>query len=265
MFDLIPYIYSDKQIKGKNNIVNCNADLVILDEKKPILISLVDISIKNKKVASDMIGEGWASLALKDRENISFNKDISIYQDDKFRYRSDKLGDYTHTVIYNVKIDEYCIDWNNEGKVKIITKWLRNKRYLPVTEEIVQKIIDKNDSNKYYSIFTNCEVYTNNPMFKDLQVYKINYHWFEDELERLDAEDDEYNWDEIETIEDYIFAFLDQIKNRLYKNIKILYNPNNINQDMFKGNIKPFKGQVPIIQSGLDVLKKDRFIYLTLS
>lgn len=262
MLSLTPYIYSNKQVKGKNNIVNCSADLVILDERKPILISLTDISIKNKKVASDIIGEGWTTLELKDRENASFKKEISIYNDDRFRYRSDKLDDNTHTVIYNLQIDEYCIDWNNEGKVNILTKWLRNKKYLPVTEEIVQQIIDKNDNSKYYSVFTNCEVYTNNPMFENLKVYKINTHWFIQELDRLEAQNDNYNWGEINTIEDYIFTFLDQIKERMYKNIRILYNPNNISKEIFNGKIKPFEGQIPIIQSGLEVLRRDRFIYL---
>ena len=40
---MIPYISA----AGKNE-VSCNADLVILDDSKPILISLVDIAIINK-------------------------------------------------------------------------------------------------------------------------------------------------------------------------------------------------------------------------
>ena len=43
--NMIPYIQTD----GKNKI-NCNSDLIILDESEPILISLCDINIKNKKI-----------------------------------------------------------------------------------------------------------------------------------------------------------------------------------------------------------------------
>lgn len=258
---MIPYIYSNKQVKGKDNIVNCSADLVILDDKKPLLISLTDISIKNKKVASDIIGDGWKTVILKDRENTRFNKELSIWGDDSYRYKSDRLGDNTHTVIYHNNINEYCIDWNNDGKIKVITKWLRNRKYLPITEEIVQEIVDLDDSKSYYNIFTECDVYTNNPDFEDLKVYKINHHWFMQELEKLKAEEDDYNWDEIETIEDYIFTFLEPIKDKLYENMTVLYNPKKINKDIYNG-IKPFKGQVPLIQSGIEVLNRDRFIYM---
>jgi len=47
---MIPYIQTD----GKNKI-NCNSDLIILDESEPILISLCDINIKNKKICADLI------------------------------------------------------------------------------------------------------------------------------------------------------------------------------------------------------------------
>ena len=36
---------------------------------------------------------------------------------------------------------------NIENGLVLIEKWLRNKKYLPVTEEIVQQIIDKNDNS----------------------------------------------------------------------------------------------------------------------
>lgn len=259
---MIPYIYSNKRVKEKNNVVNCNADLVVLDNRKPLLISLVDISIKNKKVASDMISDGWSTLTLKDRENITFAKDISTH-DERFRYKSDRLGDYTHTTIYNINIDNYCIDWNNEGKVTTITKWLRNKKYMPITNEIVEKIIEKDNSYKYSSIFQECQVYTNNPMFENLKVYKINSHSVEYELGKIETNiDDNFDWNTVGDIENYIFTFLEPIKNKLSQNISILYNPSKLNKHINDSKLKPFEGQIPIIQSGIEVLNRDRFIYL---
>ena len=258
---MIPYIYSSSEMKGKINTVNCNADLVILDDRKILIISLVDIAIKNKKVVSDIVGNKYSTVELRDRNDSHFKQDLSSWQD-SYRYKSDKLDNYTHTVLYSTDIDNYCIDWNNEGKTKIITKWLRNKKYLPITEEIVEQIIKKDYEFEYYSIVKECQVYTNNPMFKNLKVYNVNYHWILEELERLENKEDDYKWDEIETIEDYIFTFLEPIKNKLYQNIRVLYNSKNIDSKMFDSKLKPFKGQVPLIQGGIEVLKRDKFIYL---
>ena len=51
---MIPYIQTD----GKNKI-NCNVDLIILDESEPILISLCDLNIKNKKICADLISHSY--------------------------------------------------------------------------------------------------------------------------------------------------------------------------------------------------------------
>ena len=108
-----------------------------------------------------------------------------------------------------------------------------------------------------------CDIDINNPDFKDLKVYKLNtYCQNRIKILNLSSGESDFNWDSIEDIEDYIFTFMNPIKEKLKENITVLYNPNKINQEVFKGNIKPYDGQVPIIQSGIEVLNKDRFIYL---
>jgi len=261
---MIPYIHA-----GGKNKINCNSDLIILDESEPILISLCDLNIKNKKVCADLISHSY-ELSLRDREDINFSKNL-YGRENHYRYKSDRMeNNLTHTVIYNTKINQYCINWNNEDKNQILTKYLRNIHYLPVTSEIVKIILDKYEIEqakyKYgsYGCVSECTVYTNNPMFTELKVYKINVTWFKQSLNSLKLEGfkDDFDWSKIEDIEGYIFKFLEQIKERLKNNIKVLYDPKNINEKIFEGKLKPFDGQVPVIQAGLEVLKKDRFVYL---
>ena len=147
---------------------------------------------------------------------------------------------------------------------------MRNIHYLPVTSEIVKIILDKYEIEqakyKYgsYSCVSECTVYTNNLMFTELKVYKINVTWFKQSLNSLKLEGyiDDFNWSKIEDIEGYIFKFLEPIKERLKNNIKVLYDKNNVNEKIFEGKLKPFDGQIPVIQAGLEVLKRDRFVYL---
>jgi len=262
---MIPYIQTD----GKNKIT-CNTDLIILNESEPILISLCDLNIKNKKICSDLISNSYG-LSLRDREDTFFSKNIYSNRENHYRYKSEKMeNNLTHTVIYNTKINNYCINWNNEDKNEILTKYLRNIHYLPVTSEIVKIILDKYEIEqakyKYssYGCVSECTVYTNNPMFTELKVYKINITWFKQSLNALTLEGfkDDFDWSKIEDIEGYIFKFLEPIKEKLKNNIKVLYNKNNVNPKIFEGKLKPFDGQIPIIQAGLEVLKRDRIVYL---
>lgn len=108
----------------------------------------------------------------------------------------------THTIIRSKNIDKYIIDWDNKGKVASIVNYIRNKLYIPMTEEIFTEL-------KADSLITKLEVYTNNPQFENLQVYSFNEYWLKQKLKEYQGERkaDSFDWNEIETIQDYIYAF----------------------------------------------------------
>lgn len=254
---MIPYI----EIKGDNSI-DVNIDLIILYQQKPIIISACDLAIKTKKLAADLISDNYSTLLLKDRMDLEFEQTISNYIG-SFRYKSTKQGDLTHTIIYNKNINNYIIDWNNEGEIAVVTKYLQNRLYMPITEDIVAQVL--NNTKYKNDMLQPLDVYTSNPMFENIKAYCLNGVWFKQDLERLDLfadSNDSFDWDKIETIEDYLLAFADPINKKLRENINILYDPQHINKKMFEGKYKPFRGQVPIIQSALEVLKRDRFVYI---
>ena len=267
---MIPYIRST----GNNNIVNCSCDLIILDDSKPLLISLVDIAIINKKICADLIESKYGGLYLKDREDISFEKSLYSYSDNcKYRFKSENINGIVHTMIYNTNIENYCIDWNNEGLEKIITKFLRNKYFMPVTEEIIQKVKELNDAQneKYkYShtdIFKEHTVYTNNPLFEKVKCYSVNVAYFKEYLSKVNIfnTESDFDWNSIEDINDYLYTFAKPIKDKLNKNVKVLYNPKNISPYMFEGKYKPFMGQIPVIQSAIEIMKlcnPSEFVYI---
>jgi superfamily II DNA or RNA helicase len=251
---MIPYIKS----KGTNTIT-CSCDLAImLENSEPVLLSLFDYGVKTKKITADFYKRDYhTELTLEDRENVRFSKRISMpYNDYSYMSKSDRQGELTHTIIRSKNIDKYIIDWDNRGKISSIVNYIRNKLYIPMTEEIFKEL-------KAESLITELKVYTNNPIFENLKAYSFNEYWFKSKLEEYKGErkTDNFDWSEIETIQDYIYTFLEPIKDKISRTITPLYNPKEITQGIFEG-IKPFKGQLPIIQGGIEVLKRDRFIYV---
>ena len=184
---MIPYIRS----VGKDTI-SCDCDLAILDGNMPILLSLIDYGIKTRKVTADIITNDYnLKLSIEDREDITFKKELSThcYSESGYNFKSDRQGELTHTIIKNKKInDGYIIDWDNIGIVNAIVNYLRNSHYIPVTHDMVSKIVDKYSSytDGSYSIIKPLNIYTNNPLFENVKAYSISIYWFKEELANID-------------------------------------------------------------------------------
>lgn len=255
---MIPYIVAERN----QNVVEVSADFIILHNSSLIMASLVDISGKVKKVFSDTI-QDKGMITLRDRSNIFYEESIRTYND-SFKYKLNKHDNKnTHGIIHNTRQEDYVFDWNGDGLVESLTTYMSNKQYLPVTEDIVEKVLAK--QTEYYSIVEQCDIYTTQEELSNVGVWYVNSTAFKQSLEQVDMEADEsFNWDEIEDISDYLVTFVDPIKEKLNKNIHVLYDEKKIDEKMFEGNKIPYDGQIPQIMGGIQTLmqKGSRFIYL---
>lgn len=257
MSKMIPYIIAERN----QNVVEVNTDFIVMHNNTIILGSFVDLSIKIKKVFADLI-QSKSEITLKNRYDVLFEEHIRTYGE-KYKYKLNKHDEkHTHGIIYNTRKDEYIFDWNNEGLVKSLTKYMTSKHYLPVTKEITEKVLKQ--QNEYCSVVEECDVYTTQNKMKKVSVWHVNPTAFKQLLEQVEFEtDDSFDWDKIEDIPSYLVHFVEPIKKKLKKNIHVLYDENEIDEKIFEG-VKPYDGQVPIIQGGVETLKRkhNRFVYL---
>lgn len=264
---MIPYVISNR----KNNVIECNADFIVMHHNNVIVMSLIDIAGKVKKIFADMI-QGNSTVEISDRENPMFKEYVSTYNT-QFNYKLSKHNEtMTHGVILNTNKDNYIFDWEGKGLVKSFTSYLRNKHYLPVTEEIVEKVITVAEEKELmgnYGLVDECNIYTNKNDMKHVKVwYMHSVQLFKELLESVDLNSNKNNkenfdWDNIRDISDYLTTFTDSIKNKLKENINILYDSGKINKKIHDKR-KLYDGQIPIVQGGLEALKRkdNRFVYI---
>lgn len=262
---MMPYVVSNR----KDNIVECNADFAVVHNNRLVMLSLVDLSIKVKKVFADII-QGNSEITLYNREDMLFEKSLNNWNEN-FQYKLSKHNEKTtHGIILNKDKESYIFDWEGKGIIKSFTLFLRNKHYIPVTEEIVKKVLDSVERKTFLNVsnlIEECEVYTNKKDMKHVKVWYVhNTELFKELLEDIELtnnKQDNFNWDEIENISDYLTKFANSIKEKLKNKIVVLYDNNMINKKIYEKK-KPYKGQIPIIQGGIETLKRkdNRFLYI---
>lgn len=254
---MIPYF----KVERKESKIECSCEFVVMDDNKLVTMSITDIPQKVKKVIADVIATD-GRVTLCDREDIFYEKNVYSWND-RFRYKLTKHSNtHIHAIMHNTDIDSYCFDWNGEGFLKVITRYLRNKKFLPVTETIVEQIIN---SKGMENVAKECDVYATNEELSNVKVYKLTTLYYITEYlskSNLDI-DTEYDWENVNDIGDYLVRFAEPIKEKLSNNINILFDESKINPHINE-NLKLFNGQIPIVQGGAEILKKksNRFLYL---
>ena len=249
-----PYLYS----KSKEGIVECNCDLVIgkLNDRYNsfvALMSLVDYPMVVKKVCADLFIP-FSEVTLKDKQNKTYSK--RIYNSKDFTFKSDSCGNYRHSIVINKDVIKNCvIDWKGVGKKKIICDFIQTKLQKPIIPDMLtDKAMD--------SIVEELDVVTNNPLYEGLKAYKVNSYWIDNIINNYQFNNkDSFDWDKIESMQDYIYTFLNPIKTKVLDTVNVLYDKNNIEPSINEG-IKLLDGQVPVVQGGLEVLKKEKALYI---
>lgn len=243
--------------------VDCDCEVVILDSNDYlVLASLIDFQVKNKKVVADIISN--FSPQLKNFEDSSFRRRINTYSQ-SYNFKSSKMGDRTHTIIKSDKLEKTFVNWDKDNLFKALARHIQYNFFIPVTTEMVEALfeLDKTTNTK---TFDKLDCYSCNPDFQPVAYY-INTTALKNRLEKIniDLQESVEDWDKIVDTESYLLKFIDPIKTKIYDNIEVMYDPNVIDPEMFKGEMKPLPGQIKIIQAGLEALKLDPFVYLAVT
>ena len=235
--------------------VDVDCDVFVMDESKLIMASFIDLQIKNKKAVADLIGNNI--VCFKSFSDPKFSARVNSFNQ-KYEFKSCTMGDRTHTIIKSIDYKNYFIYWGKENIDYALAKFIQSTFYIPVTKEIMGALIEQGNP-----CLSPLQVFSENPDFKPV-AYDIDPKSLMRAISRMELpiKESGRDWSKINNTEDYVLTFVEQIRDRARDNISVLYDPNKIEPKIFLGEMKPLPGQIPIIQSALEVLKRDKFVYL---
>ena len=264
------HYYIETECNGSKS--TCNVELFAVNHSG-FIISLYDVASRVKKTLADIrilskmsYGE---TLHIKDYNNIKTDFIIYFYigSNDKVQTKTCADGTYLHALVYrfrNISIErETGIWWGNNDFEDELLNFVKNVKYLPVTKDNLGELINRFDIGATY---TNSEA-IGNVLLYTYQHYGRNDD--EEEIFNLEPSEDyrkyctDFDWNSFDDIESYINIFYKEIKRKLDENINSLYNPQIISKYMFEGELQPYKGQIPLIQSGIEVLNHNKALYLS--
>lgn len=269
-YDKNAHYYIETEANGSKS--TCNVELFACNYGS-FIISLYDLASRVKKTLADIrilskMNYG-GSINIKDYNNINTNYTIYFYigNNEKIVTKTCADGTYLHALVYrfkNISLErETGIWWGENSLEDELLNFVKNVKYIPVTKDNMKELWERFDIGTTY---TNSEA-----LSKVLLYTYTHYGRIDDEEEIFDLEPsdnykkfyNDFDWDSFDDIESYIHIFYKEIKRKLNKNIDSLYNPQIISKYMFEGELKPYKGQIPLIQSGIEVLNHNKALYLS--
>lgn len=269
-YDKNAHYYIETEANGSKS--SCNVELFACNYGS-FIISLYDLSSRVKKTLADIrilskMNYG-GSINIKDYNNINTNYTIYFYigNNEKIVTKTCADGTYLHALVYrfkNISLErETGIWWGENSLEDELLNFVKNVKYIPVTKDNMKELWERFDIGT---------TYTNSEALSKVLLYTYTHYGRiddEEEIFNLEPSDNykkfynDFDWDSFDDIESYIHIFYKEIKRKLDKNIDSLYNPQIISKYMFEGELKPYKGQIPLIQSGIEVLNHNKALYLS--
>lgn len=258
---MIPYITSSSQ----TDEIDVDLDCIVLDGNELVMASAIDVDGAVKKLFADLITPHNTTFNLLNKKDYYFA--MSVTNSESYTYRLARHSDnLTHGIISIKEKDNYIFDWDGKGLVHTLTLFLREKFFLPITEELCERMLDTHKEEIKYAL-KECDVFTNNENVQ-LNVWKVDCSpkTIETWIGNTEVEmESSFDWDKINDISEYLVEFTEPIKKRLKTKINVLHKRDEVSKHMFDGVKQPYEGQISMIQGGIEVLnqKKNRFVYLT--
>lgn len=257
-------LYIVSREKGKTVAI----DLAILDHHSIVALSMLGKPHRIKEMKQLLNKSSHAFNLLN--KSTEIENYIHLRRDSSYKFFSSNKGTLNHTIAFDTNASsELFINWDNKPIVEALTIFLKEKKKLPVSEEIVSSVLKKESQStqSWRKILSPLTIVTSNPDFQTLTGYTVDDQLFLQVMGTLvfKASQDAFDWSNINTTEDYILQFLEPIKSRILSSTQVLFNKDTLIPDVvLKGKKKPFDGQLPLIASCIEVLKqkKNRFCYL---
>lgn len=257
--------YIESYNKEANTTIKANIDFMIRSKHSlsPLMFSICDIGVNVRGVLSNLnVTSQEKYMKVRMYDNIKYENTLDIFNN-KWLYKVCKNEKYTHGIAYDLRnIKNVIIDYEGTEKYQLISLFLNNNHNIPVDENTVE-ILDKEEN-----LFTELEVFSSIPSkMKAYYIADYTIKTIEEFLKRIKlplVDDNIDRWNDINTVNDYVLEFNKEITEAMGKNIKVRFDSKNDlpNMNMFKYKRKPYKGQVPLIESGVRTLKdEERVIY----
>lgn len=234
--------------------VKCNVDFILIasigGEQRVLYSSFYDFKTVIDKINSDIKAVLKFSLIMKNPENKHW-KDWILEIDKDFNERrifkqTVKETSRVHLVLTTLN-ESVCFYNEKEELLPQLKGFLINKHRLLLSDEDLMEIVEK------YGV--KAERYGHNDIGLRAMVFNIA-----DIKKNFLISDPEF-LPHINNSIDFIRENSDQFRDALKKNVKVLYDKNNT-YNIEKYMVKPFEGQEVLWGAGIEVLKRDNFLYV---
>ena len=244
--------------------VRVNTDMVVLHGNKIVAISLYDAPALIDKITADLRANADTYLTLVEREGTKttkkdlsafsskkrFNANLNVKFDGKYSINVASVNTRKKHAFITIDNINYAFIFDDTNKVSFFKNFIALKHKTPCNENNIKKNI---------RCFEKLDVLGHNEYLtgKFQESYFVNIDEFRENIIK-DTNDFMPN---IQTVNDFIRVFTEEVHSTIKKTVKPLYSKDNKYpfEDFF---LKAKPGQEKLWGAGYEVLKRDNFVFL---